>query len=72
MKVTMFHFMPYRDLPVDSPLRKTVENKLSRHLAETYSEESPLGGWLLTIGFILLSFDLAGAFFLILLHMFTR
>jgi hypothetical protein len=58
--------------PLDSPLRKTLEDKLSRHLSETYSEESLLGGWLLTIGFILLSFDLAGAFFLILLHMFTR
>jgi hypothetical protein len=58
--------------PVDSPLRKPLEDKLSRHLSETYSEESLLGGWLLTIGFVLLSFDLAGAFFLILLHIFTR
>jgi hypothetical protein len=58
--------------PVDSPLRRTLETKLSQHLSETLSEESLLGGWLLTIGFVLLSFDLAGAFFLILLHMFTR
>jgi hypothetical protein len=58
--------------PVDSPLRRTVEAKLSRQLSKLYSEESLLGGWLLTIGFVLLSFDLAAAFFLILLDMFTR
>jgi hypothetical protein len=58
--------------PVDSPLRRTLETKLSQYLSESYSAESLLGGWLLSIGFVLLSFDLAGAFFLILLHMFTR
>lgn len=58
--------------PGDSPLRRTLESQLSRQLSATLSDDSLLGGWLLTIGFILLSFDLAGVFFLILLHMFAR
>jgi hypothetical protein len=58
--------------PVDSPLRKTLETRLSQHLSETSSDDNLLGGWLLTIGFLLLSFDLAGTFFLILIHMFSR
>ena len=58
--------------PVDSPLRRTLESELSRRLSETYSDDSPLGGWLLTIGFILLAFDMAGTFFFIALHLFTR
>lgn len=57
---------------VTSPLRRTLESELSRRLAELPSEDSLLGGWLLTLGFVLLSFDLAGAFFLILVHLFRR
>jgi hypothetical protein len=58
--------------PVDSPLRRTMEANLSRHLSKSFSGESLLSGWLLTIGFVLLSFDLAGVFFLVLLVMFPR
>lgn len=58
--------------PVDSPLRRMLESELSHRLSETYSDDSPLGCWLLTIGVVLLAFDLAGAFFFVALHLFTR
>jgi hypothetical protein len=58
--------------PVDSSLRQVVESELRRRLAETFVDDNPLGGWLLTLGSILLAFELAGAFFLIALHLFAR
>jgi len=58
--------------PVDSPLRRTLEGELGRRLSETYADDSPLGGWLLTIGFVLLIFDLAGTFFFVALNLLTR
>jgi hypothetical protein len=58
--------------PADSPLRQLLDRELGRSLAQTPSDDSLLGGWLLTLGFVLLSFNLAGAFFLIALHLFTR
>lgn len=58
--------------PVDAPLRRMLESELSRRLSESPSDESLLAGWLLTLGFVLLSFDLAGAFFLVLVHMVRR
>ncbi|MGH7170161.1 MAG: hypothetical protein ACRELG_07795 [Gemmataceae bacterium] len=58
--------------PVDSPLRRMLENELSRRLSETFADDSPLGGWLLTLGFVLLAFDMAGVFFFVALHLFTR
>jgi hypothetical protein len=58
--------------PVESPLRRILETQLGRQLSETHAEDSLLGGWLLSIGFILLSFNLAGTFYLILWHIFTR
>lgn len=58
--------------PVDSPLRQVVETELRRRLSETFAGDNPLGGWLLTLGSILLAFELAGASFLIALHLFAR
>ncbi|HTU90821.1 MAG TPA: hypothetical protein VMF69_12150 [Gemmataceae bacterium] len=60
--------------PAASPLRRIVETELSRRLSETAADDSLLGGWLLSLGFLLLSFDLAGVFFLVILylHMFAR
>jgi hypothetical protein len=68
----LFRHVTLRWDPVESPLRRMLESELSRRLSESPSEESLLGGWLLTLGFVLLSFDLAGAFFLILVHIFRR
>jgi hypothetical protein len=58
--------------PADSPLRQIVETQLSQRLAEEPANESLLGGWLLTIGFLLLAFEFLGAFAMILLHQFLR
>ncbi len=58
--------------PVDSPLRPILETELIHRLSETPADENPLGGWLMTIGFLLLCFDLAGTLFLIALHMLVR
>jgi hypothetical protein len=55
--------------PADSPVRRIVETELDSRLAETISDDGLRGAWLLSFGFILLSFDLAGAFFLTLLHL---
>jgi hypothetical protein len=55
--------------PAASPLRRIVETELSRRLSEMLSDDGLLGGWLLTLGLLLLSFNLAGAFFLILLNL---
>jgi hypothetical protein len=75
LEVESFPFMRHVTLrwdPVDSPLRRMLESELSRQLSETYSDDSPLGGWLLTFGFVLLAFDLTGAFFFVALYLFTR
>ena len=58
--------------PVDSPLRRVLEQELSRRLSETPADDNALGSWLLTLGSILLAFELAGTFFLIVLHLFVR
>jgi hypothetical protein len=55
--------------PADAPLRRIVETELGHRLSETYSDDGLRGAWLLSLGFLLLSFDLAFAFFLILLHL---
>jgi hypothetical protein len=55
--------------PAASPLRRLVETELRRRLSETFAGDSLLGAWLLSLGFVLLSFDLAGAFFLLLLYL---
>lgn len=75
LEVESFPLMQHVTLrwdPVDSPLRRVLESELSQRLAETVTHDSPLGGWLLAVGFVLLSFDLAGVFFLAALHLFTR
>jgi hypothetical protein len=77
LEVESFPLMSHVTLrwePADSPLRRNVETELGRRLAETFSDDSLRGAWLLSLGFLLLSFDLAGAFFLILLylHSFVR
>lgn len=60
--------------PAVSPLRRIVETELRLRLSETVADDGLLGGWLLILGFVLLSFDLTGAFFLIVLnlHLFLR
>jgi len=55
--------------PAAAPLRPIVESELSRRLSETAADDGLLGGWLLTLGFVLLMFDLLGAFFLFLLNL---
>ncbi len=70
----MHHVTLYWE-PADVPLRRLVETELSRRLAESVSDTGLLSSWLLTLGFVLLSFDLFGAFFLIALsylHVFMR
>jgi hypothetical protein len=72
LEVESFPLMSHVTLrwePADSSLRRSVETELGRRLAETISDEGLRGAWLLSLGFILLSFDLAGAFFLVLLHL---
>lgn len=58
--------------PVDSPLRQVLETELSHRLFVTSTDDNALGNWLITLGSILLAFELAGAFFLIVLHLFVR
>ena len=65
----LMHHVTLRWEPAAPPLRRIVERELSRRLAETVADGGLLGGWLLILGFILLSFDLAGAFFLIVLNL---
>jgi hypothetical protein len=58
--------------PTDSPLRQSLEGELSNRLAEMPARESLLGGWLLTLGCLLLSFEILGAFAIVLLTFVTR
>jgi hypothetical protein len=58
--------------PTDSPLRQVVETELAGRLAQTPSTESPLGSWLLTLGCLLLAFEMAGAFLVVLIRAFLR
>jgi hypothetical protein len=58
--------------PANAPVRKIVESELSRYLSEQVSDESLVGGWLITLGLVLLSFNLTGTFFLIVLNLFVR
>ncbi len=55
--------------PAASPLRRILETELNRRLLETITYDGSLGAWLLTFGFLLLSFNLVGAFFLIILNL---
>lgn len=65
----LFHHVTLRWDPAASPLRRVVETELSRRLSETLSDESLLGSWLLTLGFLLLSFDMVCVFILVLLNL---
>ncbi|HEY7426763.1 MAG TPA: hypothetical protein VH682_21180 [Gemmataceae bacterium] len=58
--------------PTDSPLRPVVETELVGRLAQMPSPESPLGGWLLTLGCLLLAFEMAGAFLVVLIRAILR
>jgi hypothetical protein len=58
--------------PSDSLLRQVVEKELADQLARTPSTESPLSGCLLTIGFLLLASEMAGAFLVILIRAFLH
>jgi hypothetical protein len=58
--------------PADSPLRPLVESALADRLAQSPSAESPLSGWLLTIGCLLLTGEMAGAFLVILIRAFLH
>ncbi len=63
------HHVTLRWEPAVSPLRRIIETELRLRLSETVADDGLLGGWLLILGFILLSFDLTGAFFLIVLNL---
>jgi hypothetical protein len=65
----LMHHVTLRWEPAAAPLRRVVEAELSRRLSESVADNGLLGGWLLTAGFVLLSFDLVGAFFLVLLYL---
>ncbi len=65
----LMHHVTLRWEPAVSPLRRIVESELRLRLSETVADDGLLGGWLLILGFILLSFDLTGAFFLIVLNL---
>jgi hypothetical protein len=58
--------------PADSPLRQVVEAELSERLAEMPAQENMLGGWLLTLGCLLLAFEVLGALAVILLTLVAR
>jgi hypothetical protein len=58
--------------PTDSPLRQLVESELADRLAQTPSTESSLGAWLLTLSCLLLVFEMAGTFLVVLIHAFLR
>jgi len=65
----LMHHVTLRWEPAVSPLRRIIETELRLRLSETVADDGLLGGWLLILGFILLSFDLTGAFFLIVLNL---
>jgi hypothetical protein len=58
--------------PVDSPLRQAVESELSRRVTEMPSEDTSLGGWLLTLGSLLLAFETAGALLVVAVRLLLR
>jgi hypothetical protein len=58
--------------PGHTPLRPLVERELAQQLAELPSDSSLLGGWLLTLGFLLLSFELAGSLLIVFLNLTAR
>jgi hypothetical protein len=58
--------------PADGPLRRVVEAELGRRLAESPARDNLLGGWLLTLGCLLLAFEFLGASVLVVLNVFTR
>lgn len=58
--------------PADAQCRRVIESELSRYLLEQDSGDSLVGGWLITLGLVLLSFNLTGTFFLIALNLFLR
>ena len=58
--------------PTDSPLRPVLERQLAQQLAQSPSDYSLLGGWLLTFGFILFAFELVGSALVILLSVSSR
>lgn len=62
----LMHHVTLRWEPAASPIRRIVEKGMSRRLSETLPDDALLGGWLLALGFILLSFDFASVFFLVL------
>jgi len=66
---TLMHHVTLRWEPAVSPVRRIVETELRLRLSETVADDGLLGGWLLILGFVLLSFDLTGAFFLIVLNL---
>lgn len=65
----LMHHVTLRWEPADAPLRRLVETELGHRLSQMLADDSVLGGWLLTLGFLLLSFDLGGVFFLVLLNL---
>ena len=58
--------------PADCPLRQVIEAELARRLAQMPSGHSMLGGWLLTLGGLLLAFVMAGAFLVFLINIVNR
>jgi hypothetical protein len=56
--------------PADCPLRQVVEAELARRLAQMPSEDNMLGGWLLVLAGLLLTFVMAGSFLLILINLY--
>lgn len=68
----LMHHVTLRWDPVDSPLRQVLETELRQRLLETSTDDNNLGSWLITLGSILLAFELIGAFFLIVLRLLVR
>jgi hypothetical protein len=71
----LMHHVTLRWEPAAAAVRRLVEAELGRRLSENVVDDGLLGGWFLTAGVVLLSFDLVGAFFLVILnslHMFAR
>jgi hypothetical protein len=49
-----------------------VERELAQQLAELPSDGSLLGGWLLTLGILLLTFELTGSLLIVFLNLTAR
>jgi hypothetical protein len=54
--------------PADCPLRTVIEKELTRRLDEMPTQDSLLGGWLLTLGCLLLAFEFLGGFVIVLIN----